>query len=198
MATMHPLEIAAVAISALGVWLTTRRKLSSWPVTLAACALYAAVFYQAKLYSDMLLQGVYAAMSLYGWWHWLRGVREEGTVRVESLPARGWLLGALAGVAASYALGHLMAHYTDAALPYMDAGLTSFSLVAQWWTTRRYVANWTLWIAVDAIYTGMFLYKGLQLTAGLYAFFIVLAMLGLRSWRAAQAEQAAESTAAAR
>jgi nicotinamide mononucleotide transporter len=186
---MSLLEIAAVIASALGVWLTTRRSLTSWPVTLLACALYAEVFHNAKLYSDMLLQGVYAAFCVYGWWHWYRGVREEGTVRVERLARQGWLWGAVAGTAGSLALGYLMAYYTDAALPRTDAALTAFSLVAQWWVTRKYLTNWTLWIVIDTVYTGVFIYKHLFLTAGLYAFFVFLAVLGLRSWRKALAEQ---------
>jgi nicotinamide mononucleotide transporter len=80
-------------------------------------------------------------------------------------------------------LGHIMARYTDASLPHIDASLTAFSLVAQWWTTRKYLANWILWIVVDVVYTAIFAYKNLYLTAGLYFFFVFLAVAGLRSWR---------------
>jgi nicotinamide mononucleotide transporter len=191
---MSLLEIAAVVSSALGIWLMTRRALTSWPVTLLACGLYAEVFHQAKLYSDMLLQGVFAAFCIYGWWHWYRGVREEGAVRVEALALRGKLGGLAVGIVGSVLLGWVMARYTDAALPHMDAALTAFSLVAQWWSTRKYLENWMLWIVVDILYTGIFVYKNLYLTAGLYAFFVVLAVLGLRSWRKAMAEQQSGET----
>jgi nicotinamide mononucleotide transporter len=180
---MSVIEIAAVVSSALGVWLVTRRKVVAWPITLLACVLYAEVFREAKLYSDMLLQGVYAAFSIYGWWHWSRGLQEDKEVRVEPFPWQGWLYGAIAGMLGSLVLGHIMARYTDASLPHIDASLTAFSLVAQWWTTRKYLANWVLWILVDIIYTGIFAYKNLYLTAGLYFFFVFLAIAGLRSWR---------------
>jgi nicotinamide mononucleotide transporter len=186
---MSVLEIIAVIVSALGIWLTTLRKLSAWPVILLACALYAAVFHREKLYSDMLLQFVYAAFGVYGWWHWRRGLQQEGSVRVERLSWAGIAAGLAVGAAGSFVLGFLMARYTDAALPHIDSALTSFSLVAQWWSTRKYLANWWLWILVDAIYTGVFTYKHLYLTAGLYAFFIFLAALGLRAWRRALKEQ---------
>lgn len=187
---MSAIEIAAVLASAVGIWLTTRRKLIAWPITLAACFLYAEVFREARLYSDMLLQGVYAAFCLYGWWHWMRGLREEGTVRVENLSWQGWAIGILAGGLGSFLLGFVMMHYTNASIPRVDASLTSFSLVAQWWTTRRYLANWLLWIAVDLIYTAVFTYKKLYLTAGLYAFFVFLAWTGWRSWKRAAASLA--------
>jgi len=186
---MSPLEIVAVLTSVIGIWLTTRRKLSSWPVILVSCVLYALVFRREKLYSDMLLQFVYMAFAIYGWWHWWRGVKEEGTVRVERLSGRGLAAGVVVGAAGSFLLGFLMAHYTDAALPHIDAALTSFSLVAQWWSTRKHIANWWLWIVVDALEIGVFLYKRLYLTSVLFAFLIFLAVLGLRAWNKAIGEQ---------
>lgn len=179
---MSPLEIIAVILSVLGVWLTTRRNLMSWPAGILSCALYAVVFWRTRLYSDMLLQCVYVAVCAYGWWHWKHGVQEEGAVRVENLSLVGWIAGFAAGLCGSLLLGSVMARYTNAALPYMDSSLTSFSLVAQFWSTRKYVANWIMWIAVDIIYIGVYLYKHLDLTAGLYAIFVVLAIIGLRSW----------------
>lgn len=186
---ISPLEIAAVLTSVIGIWLTTRRKLSSWPVILVSCVLYALVFRREKLYSDMLLQFVYIAFAIYGWWHWWRGVKEEGTVRVERLSGLALVLGLGFGAAGSFLLGFLMARYTDAALPHIDAALTSFSLVAQWWSTRKHIANWWLWIVVDVLEIGVFLYKRLYLTSVLFAFLIFLAVLGLRAWHQALREQ---------
>jgi len=72
-----------------------------------------------------------------------------------------------------------------AALPHLDAALTSYSLVASWWGARKHIANWWLWIVVDAIYVGEYLYKDLRATALLYAGLILLAVLGLRDWKRA-------------
>jgi len=186
---MSPLEISAVITSVIGIWLTTRRKLSSWPVILVSCVLYALVFRREKLYSDMLLQFVYFAFAIYGWWHWWRGLQEEGSVKVERLSGRGLAAGMIIGAAGSFLLGFFMAHYTDAALPHIDAALTSFSLVAQFWSTRKHLANWWIWIVVDAIEIGVFLYKHLYLTSVLFAFLIFLAIVGLRAWQKALREQ---------
>jgi nicotinamide mononucleotide transporter len=186
------LEIIAVVVSVLGIWLATRRKLSSWPISIVACLLYVVVFQRARLYSDMLLQFVYVAFAIYGWWHWWRGVKDEGDVRVGRMPQSELWMGVVAGAAGSVALGWAMARYTNAAVPYMDSSLTAFSLVAQWWATRKYIANWWLWIVVDVIYIGLFAYKQLYLTAGLYASLVVLAALGVREWgRARQAQESA-------
>jgi nicotinamide mononucleotide transporter len=185
----HGLEILAVVFSAVGVWLTTRRSLISWPVIILACLLYGELFRESALYSDMLLQGVFAICAVYGWWHWLRGVQTEGSVKVGVLGWQGWFWGLAAGAAGSALLGYGMAFYTHASLPWLDSALTCFSLVGQWWQARKYIANWWIWIVVDVIYIGEYIYKQLHLTAALYAFFVLLAVLGLRSWRKALLEQ---------
>ncbi len=184
----HGLEIAGVVTTVLGIWLTTRRLLVCWPVTLVADVIYLVVFYRARLYSDALLQVFFIVFTLYGWWHWWRGVRTEGEVRVEPLSARGLIAGLAAGAAGSVLLGGLMVR-VGAALPHLDATLASYSLVATWWQTRKHIANWWLWIVVDLIYIGEYIYKHLEATAGLYAGLVLLAVLGLRDWRRAEKSQ---------
>ena len=184
--TANWLEIAGTVTTVLGIWLSTRRLLICWPVVLVADLLYLAVFYRARLFSDALLQIFFVAFTLYGWYHWWRGVQQEGEVRVVPLNLRGWLAGLSAGAVGAVLLGWLMVRI-GAALPHLDAALTSYSLVASWWQARKHIANWWLWIAVDLIYIGEYVYKDLRPTALLYAGLVLLAMLGLRDWRRAAA-----------
>jgi nicotinamide mononucleotide transporter len=111
-------------------------------------------------------------------------VREEGEVRVVRLPLMSLWMGLATGAAGSVLLSLLMER-VGAALPRLDATLMSFSLVASWWQTRKHIANWWLWMAVDMVYIGEYLYKGLRPTAALYAGLVALAALGLRDWRRA-------------
>jgi len=185
------LEIAGFVTTLVGIWLTTRRLLTCWPVVLAADVIYLFVFYQARLFSDALLQIFFVAFTLYGWWHWWRGVRKEGSVRVVPLSLRGWIAGAVAGAIGAVLLGWLMVR-VGAALPHLDAALTSYSLVASWWQARKHTANWWLWIAVNLVYIGEYLYKGLVATAVLYLLLVILAVMGLVDWqRAANSIQTA-------
>lgn len=180
---MSLLEIAAVLFNVAGVWLTARRILWCWPVGIVAVLLYAGIFYQSRLYSDMLLQGLFALMLAYGWRQWWRGADTGGRVAVSRLPGTTAAISLACGLFGGLALGAAMGRFTDAALPWLDALLTGFSLVASFWAARRYPASWLLWIILDLIYVGLFLYKDLRLTAALYAGFVVLAMLGWRAWR---------------
>ncbi len=189
--TSHGLELAGLIATVLGIWLATRRLLICWPVTLAADILYLIVFYRARLYSDSILQLFFVAFTIYGFWHWWRGIVTEGDVRIERLSPRGCFKGLAAGAVGAVLLGALMVRI-GAALPHLDAALASYSLLGSWWGARKYIASWWLWIVVDLIYIGEYVYKDLWLTALLYAGLVVLAVLGLRDWsRAARAQAAA-------
>jgi nicotinamide mononucleotide transporter len=194
---VSPLELVAAVTGAISVWLSVRQNIWSWPTAVVNVVLYAIVFREAKLYADMALQVVYAVLSLYGWYQWLYGGEGRTELRVTRTPHRLAALLTLIAATGSVVLGTLLRHATDAALPYMDSLLSSTSLVAQWMMTRKLLENWLVWIAVDVLYVGMFLFKGLYLTAGLYAVFLGLAIRGYLDWRRSIAEEPPLSAAAA-
>jgi nicotinamide mononucleotide transporter len=141
----------------------------------------------------MGLQVFYAAISAYGWYHWLFGGAQHSRLQVSRTPRPLWLLLPVLWVAGSLGLGTLLDRTTDAALPYMDSALTSGSLIAQWMMTRKYVGNWSVWILLDVAYVGVFINRGLYLTAFLYAVFLVLAAKGRLEWRRSLEAQRATS-----
>ena len=192
---MSSLELIAFIVSVLGVWLTTARSLWNFPFSLLSVALYGVIFYQVKLYADMGLQGIFAGTLLYGLWQWLRGRSASGEVLVTRVGPIEILVSIVVGVAAAGALGFLLHEHTDASLPWIDSLLLAGSLVASIWAARRNIENWWVWIVVDLLYVGVYLIKHLYLTAVLYAAFVLLAVLGLRRWQAAAAEQASAGTA---
>lgn len=182
---MSALEIIAVVVSFFGIWLTAKRRMLCWPTNLLACVLYFQLFMDVRLYADMVLQALFAVAILYGWVAWRRGQDDTGEVVVRPLPLLHAAVGLGVGALGGLAIGWFTSRYTDAALPWMDAMLSSFSLVAQYWTARRQAESWLLWIAVDTVYVGMFVFKGLLPTAGLYAAMIALAAVGYLRWRKA-------------
>lgn len=180
---MIPLhELAAATLSASAVWLTTRRSPWCFPVGLVSVSVYIWVYFDARLYSEVLLQLLWVAMLLTGWWRWLRHLDTTGHVQVAPLAGRLAGLHLLGGIATGLLLGYAMQRWTHAALPWLDAMLTALSLVGQLWQNRRHIAAWWMWIAVDLVYIGMFINKHLFVTALLYAGFVGLAAKGLRDW----------------
>ena len=131
----------------------------------------------------MGLQVVYAVISVYGWYHWKHGGANDTVLHVSRTSRQEWVvLGAVAIVGAA-GLGRLLASTTDAALPTLDASLSVGSLVAQYMMTRKLLENWVVWIALDLVYIGMFEFKQLHVTSALYVVWLVLGVIGWRSWR---------------
>ncbi|MDQ2870595.1 MAG: nicotinamide riboside transporter PnuC [Acidobacteriota bacterium] len=178
-----PLEVAAVLFGIVSVYLSVRENIWSWPTAIVNVTLYVFVFYQARLYADMALQVVYIAISIYGWYSWLHGGRERGELPVSRATPQIWGTVASVGVLAAAAIGIALARWTDASLPYVDASTSATSLLAQWMMARKILENWIVWVAVDVVYIGMFLFKSLYLTAFLYAVFLVLAAMGYVQWK---------------
>ncbi len=176
------IEAIATLFGVLAVWLVVRRHIWCWPTGLVQVTLYVWIFWQVRLYSDMILHIVYIFMQLYGWHHWLHGGKERQELPVTRLSTKGWLWIWVA--AAGTALwGMAMARFTDAALPYLDAFTTVASLIAQWLTARKKLESWLWWIAVDVVAIFVYWIKALYLTTGLYVIFLGLATLGYIEWR---------------
>jgi nicotinamide mononucleotide transporter len=194
---VSPLELIAAVTGAISVWLSVRQSIWSWPTAIVNVVLYAVVFREAKLYADMGLQIIYAVLSVYGWYQWLYGGQGRTQLRVSRTTPRLAVLLALIAASGSALLGTLLHRTTDAALPYMDSFLSSTSLVAQWMMTRKLLENWLVWIGVDVLYVGMFIFKGLYLTAGLYAVFLALAVKGYIDWRRSISDALPATAAAA-
>ncbi len=181
---MNPLETLAALVGVVSVYLSVRQNIWSWPTAIVNVGLYAFVFYQSRLYADMGLQVVYVVISFYGWYEWLYGGKNRTKLNVSRTPRPLGVALAGIGVLSAYLLGTLLHRTTDAALPYLDSATTSTSLVAQWMMTKKLLENWLVWVAVDIVYIGMFIYKSLYVTAALYLVFLVLSVMGYRQWKA--------------
>ena len=184
---MNKLEWIAAGLGLLNITLLVRRSVWNYPFGIATVALYFFVFREARLYSDMLLQLFFLAIQLYGWWNWLRAPGADGGVRVGVLSWRDRLWWAAGAVLASVALGSVMARFTDAAAPMVDAFVAAASVAAQLLLALRRIENWPAWILVDLVAIGLYASRGLYATTGLYMVFLVMSVVGLISWRRALA-----------
>jgi nicotinamide mononucleotide transporter len=176
-----PLELLGFVLSVATVVLTILRNHWGWFFAIVSSATYGVVFFDARLYGDAGLQGVFIAASIWGWWQWLRGAAGK-PLPVTRLGSTGRFAALVGWVVAFFALSAFLKAYTDTDVPHMDGFLTAGSLLGQLLTAKKKIENWHTWIVVDVLYVGLYIYKGLHLTAILYAVFVVLAVLGLRAW----------------
>ncbi|MHA3097152.1 nicotinamide riboside transporter PnuC [Acinetobacter brisouii] len=189
---MSNLEIFSVIISLIGVGLTIIRNMWCWPFNMLAYILYGYLFFTYQLYGEVILQIFFSGMNFYGFYVWMKGKQVDHDIKIEPLAFSKIILQLIVSAIAGLAFGLILKSFTNAAVPMLDAQLAAFSLLATYWTSRKHIATWVLWVVVDIIYVGMFIYKDLYLTAGLYAAFVVMAAYGWYQWLRVQSQQRTE------
>lgn len=193
------LEAIGLGSGLLCVWLLIRQNVWTFPIGLIYAFVSVAVFFEQRLYADVLLSGYYVLMNGYGWYYWLYGGKrlaaQSTTVHkataahkadelpVTRTPRQVLLVLGLATLAAILAMGWFFDNRTQADLPYWDSATTCMSFAAMWMTARKYLENWIVWLVVDVIATGIYLVKGIELYAVLYGVYLGMAVIGWRAWQ---------------
>lgn len=180
---MSNYEVIGAVFGLLSVYLTMRERIWCWPTGIISVIAYAVLFYEIKLYADMLLQIFFLVTSFQGWYMWLHGGANRSELPITQLSRVQVAMLGLSLVACTIVIGFIFDTYTDAHIPFWDAAASSMSVVAQVLLMRKKFENWYLWIAVDVLSIGIYVYKEVYLTAGLYVVFLALAIGGLLAWR---------------
>lgn len=180
---MWIIELIAVIFGLIAVWLNVRQNIWGWPAGLVQVVLYIFVFYDAKLYSDLILSVIYIFLQLYGWYSWLYGGEKHSKLKVSCLDKRIIVFWIILCILATSGWGYFMKTHTDAALPYADAFTTVASLIAQYLMTRKKLESWILWVIVDVVAISVYFIKELYLTSGLYSVFLVMSVIGYLFWK---------------
>ncbi len=190
---MSPLEIFSVIISIIGVALTIKRNMLCWWFNFLAFVLYAYIFFEVKLYGETILQFLFMIVNFYGFYHWLKGKQQDHEIRIEPITKQLVIIQMIMAAIGGVIFGLVLHNFTDAAIPMLDSQLAAFSLLATYWTSRKHIATWVLWVFVDIIYVGMFIYKDLYPTAFLYAVFVGMAAFGWWQWSQVKKKQISQN-----
>lgn len=188
------LEWTAMVLGIVNIALLIFRTVWNFAFGIASVALYIFVFWEKRLYGESALQVFFVLAQVWGWWLWLKVGEDANRVPVRwmSLGSRvAWLM---VTAALSLNMGWAMHRFTNAAMPYADAGITGASVAAQILLGLRRIENWVLWVAIDVAAIALYINRGLYPTAGLYSGMLVMSLIGLRAW--VQAERAARLAAA--
>ena len=177
------LELLGVTLSILYLLLSIRQNILLWPVGIVGALIYMVVFFQSKFYADMGLNGYYFLISIYGWITWSKARLKDkhGMAVIHVGIVRSGLLLAIT-LFLFLLIGYLLDNYTDSPIPYWDALTTSGSIVATWMLTRKIIEHWIIWVIVDLISLGLYVYRGLYPTAVLFAIYTAMAVIGYIQW----------------
>lgn len=202
---MSYVELIGTVLYLWSVWLISKRRILTWPVGIISVLLYMVLFYQIRLYSDVLEQVYYLGASVYGWIVWNRSIQDDGKIEDVSYGNRSsiafWIVLTLIF---SMFVGALMARihiflpavFPEAAsFPYLDALTTIMSFTAMWLMARKRIESWFYWIIVDCIGIWLYFVKDVKFVALLYAILLVMALNGLRSWNLTRIQTISERSA---
>ncbi len=180
------LQLVGVALGLLYLYLEYRANIWLWVVGIIMPIVHGTLYFRSGLYADCSMQLYYILAGLYGLWVWKRGSRkEQGGVETPicHTPSENWMQLVVFYVAIHAALYVLLTTFTDSTVPFLDSFTTALCILAYWMLSRKYVEQWLVWLVVDAVTVGLYLYKGIPLTAALYGLYTVLAVVGYLRWR---------------
>ncbi len=181
----NKIELLGAILGIAFIFFSIRQNILTWPTGLATSALYIVVFFQSKFYADMGLQVYYVGISIYGWYYWIKGkkTKNSATVSVKQTNKRLWLKLMVISLLLYVAILIILLNFTDSDIPFMDSFTTALSIIATWMLAKKYIEQWLIWIFVDIISAGLYIYKELWPTVILFAVYTVMAYLGYIQWR---------------
>lgn len=185
-------ELVAVLLGIAYLLLAVRESLWCWYAAFVSTGIFLWLFWEVNLLMESALQVYYLAMAVYGWHQWRHGRRDTRVpaaaagsgqaLRIGTWQLRTHLLVIAAVLVASAGSGFLLAEYTDAALPYLDSFTTWGSILTTWMVARKILENWLYWLVIDSASIYLYLERGLLLTAGLFAVYLIIVVFGYRRW----------------
>lgn len=178
------LEIIAVIFGFLSVWYSKQNKILVFPTGMISTAIFVYLLLKWELLGDMMINGYYFIMSLYGWYVWTRKVDETHVTQITKTTKKEKYMSAaifLATLIFVYIVYNSFDKWTSW-VAYVDTITTAIFFVGMWLMARRKIENWIYWIIGDIISVPLYFYKGLTFTSFQYLGFTLIAVFGYLAW----------------
>ncbi|MFN7013822.1 MAG: nicotinamide riboside transporter PnuC [Bacteroidia bacterium] len=177
-------ESIAVLLSIAYAILAAKENIIAWYCAFISVLIYIYLCINAQLYAETFLQVFYLIMAVVGWYKWkFNNSEDKSGKKIIQLPLKKHLTNILLSSITTTIVGYILSKYTQAALPYMDAFTTVFSLYATWMVAQKVLENWLYWIVIDLVSFFLYTLRDLYLTGLLYIVFTILATYGYISWK---------------
>jgi nicotinamide mononucleotide transporter len=182
------IELTGALLGLLYIFFSIRQHILTWPTGLLTSLLYTYVFFKSGFYADMGLQVYYVAISIYGWYYWLKGGKQNtadsgNQVPVKRTSGKVLIISLIATVLIYVLILIILLNFTDSTVPYMDSLTTALSITATWMLAKKYIGHWLIWIFVDLFSAGLYIYKELWPTVVLFLIYTVMAVYGYFEWK---------------
>jgi nicotinamide mononucleotide transporter len=179
------LEIIAVIFGFLSVWYSKQNKILVFPTGMISTSIFVYLLLKWGLLGDMMINGYYFVMSVYGWYIWTRKIDATHVTPI-SRTTKKEKNQSIFIFLATIAFVFIVYHYNDkwtSWTAYVDTFTTAIFFVGMWLMAKRKIENWIYWIIGDIISVPLYLYKGLAFTSFQYLGFTFIAIFGYLAWK---------------
>lgn len=179
------LEIIAVIFGFLSVWFSKLNKIWVFPTGIISTSIFVYLLLKWELLGDMMINGYYFIMSIYGWYVWTRKVDEKQVTPISSISLkekRTAFILFITTLIVVFIVYKTFDKWTSW-VAYADTFTTAIFFVGMWLMAKRKIENWLFWIAGDIISVPLYFYKGLTFTSLQYLGFTFIAIFGYIAWK---------------
>ena len=179
------LEIVAVIFGFLSVWFSKQNNILVFPTGMISTSIFVYLLLKWELLGDMMINGYYFIMSVYGWYIWTRKVDATHFTPISRISLKEKYLSLLIFLATLlfvYVVYKGFDKWTGW-VAYVDTVTTAIFFVGMWLMARRKIENWIFWIIGDVISVPLYFYKGFTFTSFQYLGFTVIAIFGYFAWK---------------
>lgn len=183
---MQTIEIIGAVIGLLYLYLEYNAKKWLWPVGVLMPIVYVWIFFHSKFYADMGIYVYYFFASVYGWIRWTKhssDKSEKPELPISHTPRRYILPLILTGATIFAAIAFILVRFTDSPVPYGDSFTTALSILGMWMLAHKHLEQWWIWVIVNIISCGLYVWKGLYPTSILFAIYSVISVFGYFKWK---------------
>jgi len=153
-----------------------------WPLAFLSTLIYTVIFWKGQLPMQAMLNFYYMAMAIYGYTLWQKQGRANQAIVISTLSWPQQFAFFILGSLLTFATANYLISLGASQSPYLDAGVTVFSVLNTILMARKVLQNWLYWIVIDAAAIVLYAQTGYYATIVMFAIYLVLALLGYISW----------------
>lgn len=153
-----------------------------WPLAFVSTLIYTVLFWEGQLPMQALLNFYYMAMAIYGYLLWQKQGKVEDAIAISKLSWIQQFAFLIAGSLLTFATAKYLISIDASQRPFLDAGVTVFSVLNTVLMARKVLQNWLYWIVIDAAAIVLYAQTGYYATIVMFSIYLVLAFLGYLSW----------------
>ena len=179
------LEIIAVAFGFLSVWFSKQNKIWVFPTGMISTSIFVYLLLKWSLLGDMMINGYYFIMSVYGWYVWTRKIDDTQVTPISKINFKEKKISVaifFATLLFVFIVYKTFDKWSDW-VAYADTITTAIFFVGMWLMAKRKIENWIFWIIGDVISVPLYLYKGFTFTSFQYLGFTFIAIFGYLAWK---------------